>query len=522
MIFHQTETLWGLAIASLPAMLGTILFFFSDRRKIAFALVILSAFLLRFLMISLDPYLHDWDEKFHALVAKNMIENPFKPILIAEHVWGDKMVHWCCSHIWLHKQPLFLWQMALSIKLFGFNEIALRLPSALIGTICVYFVREIADFWTKNKEVAFLAALMMCFSYFHLELTAGRESTDHNDIAFIFYVTASIWAFIKYIKNDFSLFWAAWIGVFVGCAVLVKWLTGLLIFGAWGLYILLNRELRIDTDQYLKLALGVGLSLCVFMPWQLYISYAFPVESTREYALNTEHIFKVVEGHHGDVWFHLTQLEILYGFLPYFIILGIIFLLLDQKISKSLSAAFLSAILVIFIFFSLIVATKMPAFTLPVSSLLFVIMATGIIFPIIKLENYLSSKLFLSLISFCFFITIFQILQPFKIAEKRNISRNSRNIDIHNTLIYKNLNQNTLNNRVLFNTKCDDAIDIMFYKNSTALCYFPKEIEFDSLKAAGRKFVRFKNIYNLDLPDYITKDSSIIVLDDDVLIPEKK
>ncbi len=25
--------------------------------------------------------LHDWDERYHALVAKNMIEQPFKPML---------------------------------------------------------------------------------------------------------------------------------------------------------------------------------------------------------------------------------------------------------------------------------------------------------------------------------------------------------------------------------------------------------------------------------------------------------
>jgi 4-amino-4-deoxy-L-arabinose transferase len=522
MIFYQTETIYGLAIVSLPAVVGTLLFFFTERKKLAFAMVILSAFLLRLLMISLDPFLHDWDEKFHALVAKNMIENPLKPVLIAERPWGEDMLHWCCSHVWLHKQPLFLWQMALSLKVFGFNEIALRLPSAILGTIGVYFIREIADFWTKNKEIAFVSALLMCFSYYHLELTAGYLTTDHNDITFFFYVTASFWAFIRYLKNDYSWSWAVWIGVFAGCAILVKWLTGLLIFGTWGLYILLQKEERFASQQYLKLGLGICSAIIVFLPWQLYISYAFPVESAREYALNTEHVFKVVEGHAGDLFYHLLQQKELYTYLTYLILPSIILLFLDKRISKSLSIALLAAVLVVFGFFSLIVATKMPAFTLPVSSLLIVIIALGIVKPLDKLKKIFPANLQAALFVLVILFVIPQIFQPSKIAEKRSILKTSRNIDIHNTLIYKDLNQDILTDRVLFNTKCEDAIDIMFYKDATAICYYPKEAELDSLQALGRKLVRFKNIYNLDLPNYLTQDSSIMILDHDVMIPENK
>lgn len=516
MIFYQTETLWGLGLASIPALIGMVLFFFSDKKKLAFGLLMISALFLRLLIISLDPYLHDWDEKFHALVARNMIDNPLKPTLIVDRVWGKDMVHWCCSHVWLHKQPLFLWQMALSLKIFGFNEIALRLPSALLGTIGVYFVREIANFWTKNKEIAFLAALLMCFSHFHLELAAGREATDHNDIAFIFYVTASFWAFIRYIQRDYSIRWAVLIGLFVGCAVLVKWLTGLLVFGAWGLYILSSKGLRFDKHQYAKLAVGIGSAIAIFLPWQLYISYAYPIESAREYALNTEHIFEVVEGHWGDKLYHITQQEIFYGFLPYLIIPGILFLLFNKKISKPLSIALLAAISVIFIFFSLIVATKMPAFTLPMGSLLYIIIAAAVIGISDNLKK-ISNKKLIQIVLFAFsIVAIYQVLQPEKIAERRSISRNSRNVDIHNTLIYKNLDEEILEKRVLINAKCDDVLEIMFYKNSNANCYYPSQTEMDSLKNAGREFVMFKKFQHHNIPAYLRDDNSIIFWDHDI------
>jgi len=48
--------------------------------KIAIASLVIAGFLLRCFMIS-DPYLHEWDERYHALVAKNMIDDPFKPTL---------------------------------------------------------------------------------------------------------------------------------------------------------------------------------------------------------------------------------------------------------------------------------------------------------------------------------------------------------------------------------------------------------------------------------------------------------
>lgn len=81
--------------------------------------------------------LHTWDEKFHALVAKNLMDNPFQPILIKENLLHLNHEIWSFSHIWFSKPPLAHWPMAASMSIFGVNEIALRLPSLLfsIGSI---------------------------------------------------------------------------------------------------------------------------------------------------------------------------------------------------------------------------------------------------------------------------------------------------------------------------------------------------------------------------------------------------
>lgn len=75
-------------------------------------LLLFGAIGVRLFMITIDPFLHDWDERFHAIVAKNMITYPFKPMLFVNPVLPYDYRAWCCNHIWVHKQPLFLWQMA--------------------------------------------------------------------------------------------------------------------------------------------------------------------------------------------------------------------------------------------------------------------------------------------------------------------------------------------------------------------------------------------------------------------------
>jgi|GEM_PF-2475173 len=46
------------------------------------AIVILAA-ALRIWLCSTDSYLHEWDERYHALVAKNLLLHPLKPTLYA-------------------------------------------------------------------------------------------------------------------------------------------------------------------------------------------------------------------------------------------------------------------------------------------------------------------------------------------------------------------------------------------------------------------------------------------------------
>ncbi|MFT5169209.1 MAG: hypothetical protein ACI8P3_004457 [Saprospiraceae bacterium] len=51
-----------------------------NNASVAILLILLCGFLLR-LYVAGDFYLHDWDERYHAVVAKNLMDHPLKPTL---------------------------------------------------------------------------------------------------------------------------------------------------------------------------------------------------------------------------------------------------------------------------------------------------------------------------------------------------------------------------------------------------------------------------------------------------------
>lgn len=510
-----------LVLASIPGICSILFFLFTKRHKISLALLGLSGFLLRTIMIRVDPFLQDWDERFHALVAKNMMEFPFYPMLRENPILPYDPGAWCCNHIWVHKQPLFLWQMAISMKIFGVSEISIRIPSIIMGTLSIFMIYEIAKYWTKNINIAYLAALLFCFSFYQLELSSGRFQLGQNDITFAFYVTTSIWAFIRYIKNEYSLVWVLLIGLFIGCAVLTKWLVGLLVFGAWGLFVLLNKDLRTDKTQYLKIALGFLVSIAIFLPWQLYIMKAFPLESSIMYEHNKRHIFEVLEKHTGDILYHFEQMKTSFGkYLFPFGLLGILGIFFQKRIKKSLSFSLLAMIVVVVSFFSFVVPTKMPAFTNPVNALVWITIASGIVMTIDFVFEKIKTKLtdidkwkkfvFLGL----FIFLAFSSLRLKKITNFRKDWNTFRNIKISNTDIYKNLHQKNLGDRVIFNCKGLEQVELMFYQDVNAYTWYPKKNVLDSLSNENYQFAAFKSHTIQILPDYILNDSEIVIIDE--------
>ncbi len=70
--------------------------------KLALLLLVAAGFLLRFYAGS-DLFLHNWDERYHALVARNLVFHPLKPTLYDNPVLRRNWpcdCRQCCSPPW--------------------------------------------------------------------------------------------------------------------------------------------------------------------------------------------------------------------------------------------------------------------------------------------------------------------------------------------------------------------------------------------------------------------------------------
>lgn len=470
---------------------------------------------LGFFIANLDHFLILWDEQYHALVAKNLTLNPFKPTLYSLPIIEYDYRDWTRNHVWLHKQPLFLWQMALSLKLFGFNALAARLPSIILHAIAVLMIYRIGKI-AANERTGYYGALFFAMAYYPLELVAGMYSTDHNDLSFLFYVTASVWAWFEYQDSQKTIY-IILIGLFSGCAVLVKWLVGLLIYAIWVITIgIPESQLWLKLKSYRPLLISFFISLLVCIPWQVYIFVNYPLEAKYEFSLNTKHFFEPIEHHGGDVWFHFNALYDIYGSgnaVPYLYLIGIIFLLKNTQ-NKMYRYAVLFAILITYVFYSL-AATKMTSFCIIVSPLAFLGLGSLVdsiaqfIFSKINKAKFESIFRPIILISVCAFLLNLTKIQSYHTDWKPNDNCNRQAELKEMEFIEKLKNRLGKENYVVFNAnaRLNGHIPIMFYTDYIAYDIIPNEKQIEQVEL---KKYKMAILDNGRLPEYIKKREEIL------------
>ncbi len=501
---------WGLTAACLCGMLS-LYFYNSGRTRFALLSLFISALLIRLVAIDLDPFLHPWDERFHALVAKNMIDHPFLPTLVEDPVFSYDYQNWPTAHVWLHKQPLFMWQMAASMWIFGESVFAARLPSAIMGAIMVFFVYRIGKV-LKNSETGFIASLFWACSFYSLALAMGVQTNDHGDMAFAFYVTASFWVFAEYLLKP-RWKWIFMIGVFAGCAVMIKWLTGMLVFGGWGLAILLDRDWRRSIYSYLHIAAAAITSVIIFLPWQIYIFSRFPQIAAYEAAYNQRHIYEVIEGHAGSWLYYIGNLDRYLAEGTWILLLVGLLVIGFTSVHKKLIGALLINIGVTFAFFSAIM-TKLPSYVFVVVPLLFVIMGLVLWYLIYKITKLLSlehwQKTFLLLIGLFLSLHILkaediynyymynQSPQRFNFTDREKFS--------HNQSIYSKLDSVTEKGTYIIGAAYSYKINAMFHSERRVGGKLnAKQIQ--QLKAKDIPIAAFSNV-----ADSLKQDPAIKVL----------
>ena len=358
-----------LLISLVFLFISIIHFEFYKNKKTSLILLLVGTIGIKLFITLLSPYLYAWDEVFHGLVAKNMIDNPFYPTLYQKTIYTHS-IDWWDTTLWIHKQPWFLWQMALSIKAIGATAFAVRLPILIYLCAGTFFIYDIGK-RIANERVGFYGALMFCLNNYINEQLSGSTPTDHNDLIFMNLIFAGFWAFVRYTGTSKKTKYVILIGVFCGLAILTKWLVALIVFFCWFWYIILsNKNNFLKVRLYFDFIKSLIITTVIALPWQIYISLRFPIQAAHEFEFNRKHITEGLDGHVGDQYFYFDVLGQQFGYLsPIFCLLGIVLLYRYVK-EKTMYITLLISFLFVYAFFT-IVQTKMSGFVLVVSFLLF-------------------------------------------------------------------------------------------------------------------------------------------------------
>ncbi len=317
-----------------------------------------------------DLFLHEWDERFHALVAKNLIRHPLKPTLYDDPVLPYDYKGWGENHIWLHKLPVPLWLMSAFMRIFGTNEIALRLPSLLLSTLGIYLVYAVGKY-LFNRNIGLIAAVLYAINGLIIELAGGRVPTDHIDVHFLSFILLSVFFLIRFFESG-KPFYNLFAGLSMGLALLSKFLPALIVAPIWLLLAIdSNRLNRKNTFLHFSLFLFAGLSLLAL--WMAYIFVRFPAEAYWETYFNFLHVTEVIDGQSGSFLYHFDTMRMTYGEIVYLPVLWFLVHLFRTG-DRMRNIAIFTWFFLPYLFFSF-VRTRMPAYTLFAAPALFIIIA---------------------------------------------------------------------------------------------------------------------------------------------------
>jgi len=218
-------------------------------------IIFLAAFLRPYRLGSNPPSLH-WDETAIGYNAYSVLKTGrdeygnLLPLIFKS--FGD------------YKPGFYIYLAVPSIALFGLNEFAVRLPSALIGVLTVWLTFQFTFLLFKKKPLSLLSSLALAISPWHLQFSRGAWETD----VALFLVLAGVFSFLKAEKG--KIIWLYWSVISFGLALFAYQsskmfvpliILGLIIFFTKKIKSLPQKHLLINFLLILIIALPIYFSI---------------------------------------------------------------------------------------------------------------------------------------------------------------------------------------------------------------------------------------------------------------------
>lgn len=307
-----------------------------------------------------------WDESRQAVNAAEMVANGN---LIVTYFQGN-------PDLWNTKPPFQIWLMALSIKLFGYSELALRIPTigAVFSTFFLLFWFGMRAF--KDKLVAALSVLVLVSSSGYMIFHVAR--TADYDAMLVFFITLYTFAFFLYLEDNKQKYW--WLCVLgLTLAVLTKGVAGLLCAPALLIYVIYRGKLMRLLQQPAFYA-GVGVFLLFSLGYYFLRENMNPgyLKAVYENELGGRYLTVLNEHQHPGNWYINNFRNEKYGnWLPV-LLLSVWVLLWQSAVVVKRFTVLAVILLALYLFIISTAQTKLYWYDAPVYPFAAVLVALGV------------------------------------------------------------------------------------------------------------------------------------------------
>ena len=292
----------------------------------------------------------DTAESNYALTAKEMVLS------------GDWISPRIYGRYWYDKPIFYYWELALSFALFGFNEMAARLPAAILGSASVLFTYWFAH-RTYGEKTGWLAAIILASS---VECWILSKAVITDSTLFLFMSGAVAFFYLGYTENRKYYFLCY---LFAALATLTKGPIGILLPGlACLLFLLYKKDLK--EMAHVHLLSGLVLFILIAGAWYGTMCYLHGKDFLLNF-IGVHNVLRATVSEHPshNKWYFYLMIYFI-GFAPWsFFIPFSLFRRWKERKLNLRSADDMTQLLVIyafviFLFFQL-VATKYTTYTFP-------------------------------------------------------------------------------------------------------------------------------------------------------------
>jgi 4-amino-4-deoxy-L-arabinose transferase-like glycosyltransferase len=376
--------------------------------------------------------------------------------------------------MWNTKPPLLVWCQVFFMKIFGVNELAVRLPSAIAAFLTCLALLLFTKRILNNSWIGFLAILVLITSKGYISLHGTR--TGDYDALLTLFTTVSGLLFFGFCesrsKKLLYLFFA-----FTALAVLTKGIAGLMFAPALFVYSIIRREF-IPLLRNKHFYLGSASFLVVVLGYYFLRELNNPgyLLAVQANELGGRYL-EVLEEHQHGFWFYYDNL-IEYRFSGWYLLIpcGIAIGFLQRE--KVINRITLFLILMILTYFLVISSgqTKLPWYDIPLYPYLSLLAAIFLyfIFSFLQNSNWANQSLRVNVTPYIFLFLVF--MTPYHLIFKevykpryggdfyeityflRDAVRGKHEIS-HHKLLYKGYNAH---NKFYVNLLNDQGADIAF------------------------------------------------------------